>query len=340
MPSGSMPGMSARAWFLFGVVSIIWGTPYFFIKLVVDDLDPTVIVFGRSAFAAIVLLPLAVRRGTVAAVLRRWRAVLLLTLLEILAPFLLISYGEQRVSSSLAGLLIAALPLIVALLAPRLDASERVSGPRLVGMLVGFSGVGLVLGFDLSGGMPQLIGAFLILGATLCYAGGTFVIKLGLPDVPPLGVVAAASTISTVVLVPFAAFHLPAAVPGPTVWLSLAALGILCTAYGFIGYVALVAEAGPARATVVTYLNPAVAVLLGVTLLGEPLTATVAAGFLLIVAGSWLSTGGTLPPRLRTLAGSRRNPFAPTPRPQDASPRPPPDPDPPTSRRVWVSGGR
>src|ERR1700716_138642 len=202
-----MPNMSTRAWFLFGVVSIIWGTPYFFIKLVVDDMDPTVIVFGRSAFAAIVLLPLAIRRGTLAAVLRRGRAVLALTCLEILAPFLLISYGEQRVSSSLAGLLIASLPLIVALFALRLDATERVSGPRLFGMLVGLSGVGLVLGFDLGGDVSQLIGAALILGARLCSAGGTFVIRLGLPAAPPVGVVAAASTLGMVVLAPFAAFH-------------------------------------------------------------------------------------------------------------------------------------
>jgi drug/metabolite transporter (DMT)-like permease len=133
--------------------------------------------------------------------------------------------------------------------------------------------------------------------------------------------VAAASTISTVALAPFAAFHVPAAVPGPTVWLSVAALGILCTAFGFIGYVGLVAEAGPARATVVTYLNPAVAVILGVTLLGEPLTATVAAGFLLIIAGSWLSTGGALPPRVRTRLGLRRTPPTPNPLPHDASPQ-------------------
>ena len=301
-------------------MSIIWGTPYFFIKLVVDDVDPTVIVFGRSVFAAIVLLPLALRRDTVVAVLRKWRAVLALTCLEILAPFLLITYGEQRVSSSLAGLLIASLPLITALFALRLDATERATGLRLFGMLVGLSGVALVLGFDLGGDVSQLVGAALILGATLCYAGGTFVIKLGLADVPPVGVVAAASTISMVVLTPFAAFQLPATVPGPTVWLSLAALGVLCTAFGFIGYVALVAEAGPARATVVTYLNPAVAVILGVALLGEPLTATVAAGFLLIIAGSWLSTGGTLPPRLLALLG-RRTPSSPArPLPQDLSP--------------------
>lgn len=293
-----MPDMSTRAWFLFGVVSIVWGTPYFFIKVIVDDLDPTVIVFGRSAFAALVLLPLAVRGGSLSAVFRKWRAVLALTCLEILAPFLLISYGEQRVSSSLAGLLIASLPLLVAVVAVWFDHSERASGLRLVGMLIGLSGVALVLGFDLGGGLSQLVGAAFIMGATLCYTGGTFVIKHGLADVSPLGVVAISSAISTVALAPFAAFHVPPAMPGPSVWMSLAALGILCTALGFIGYVALVAEAGPARATIVTYLNPAVAVLLGVTLLGEPLTATVAAGFLLIIAGSWLSTGGTLPPRL------------------------------------------
>ena len=174
-----MPIMSTRAWFLFGVVSIVWGTPYFFIKLIVHEVDPTFIVAGRSAFAAIVLMPLVFRNGTMAAVLRKWRPVLALTCLEILAPFLLISYGEQRVSSSLAGLLIASLPLLVALFALRLDHSERVTGLRLVGMLIGLSGVGLVLGFDVGGGAAQLIGAALIMGATLCYAGGTFVIKLG-----------------------------------------------------------------------------------------------------------------------------------------------------------------
>lgn len=311
--------MSTRAWFLFGVVSIIWGTPYFFIKLVVDDLDPTVIVFGRSVAAAVVLLPLALRGGTMAAVLRKWRAVLALTILEILAPFLLITYGEQRVSSSLAGLLIASLPLLVAVFAMWLDHSERATGLRLIGMLIGLSGVALVLGFDVGGGFSQLVGAALIMGATLCYAGGTFVIKLGLGDTSPLGVVAVASTISMIALAPFAAFNLPATVPAPDVWLSLAALGVLCTALGFIGYVALVSEAGPARATVVTYLNPAVAVLLGVTLLGEPLTATVAAGFLLIIAGSWLSTGGTLPPRLLSLLRRRPVP-SPRPLPHDVAP--------------------
>ena len=304
--------MSTRAWFLFAMVSIVWGTPYFFIKLIVDDLDPTMIVFGRSVFAAAVLLPLAIHRGQLRAVLRRWRPVLALTVLEILAPFLLISYGEQRVSSSLAGLLIASLPLIVAALAPFVDASERVSRMRLIGMLIGLSGVGLVLGFDVGGGSAQLIGALLIMGAVLCYAAGPYVIKLSLQNVPPLGMVAVASTVSMIVTAPFAAFHVPAAMPGPTAWLSLAGLGILCTAAGFIGYVALVADAGPARASVVTYLNPAVAVTLGVTLLGEPLTATVAAGFLLIIAGSWISTGGPLPPRLLAKTRRRRAPRAQT----------------------------
>jgi drug/metabolite transporter (DMT)-like permease len=296
--SGSMPTMTARAWVLFAVVSVVWGLPYFFIKVAVRELDPTVIVFARTVLCAVVLLPLAARRGLLGPVLRRWRAVLLLAAVEIIVPFLLITYGEQRISSSLAGLLIAALPLVVALFALRVDAAERATGLRLFGMLVGLAGVGLVLGFDLGGGPAQILGALMILGAVLGYAGGTFVIKLGLAEVPTTGVVAVATTVASAVLAPLAIPRRPPVMPTPAVWLSLLALGLLCTAVAFLAYFALIAEAGPARATVITYLNPAVAVTLGVTLLGEPLTATVAAGFLLIVAGSWLSTGGTLPPRL------------------------------------------
>jgi drug/metabolite transporter (DMT)-like permease len=310
--------MSARAWVLFAVVSFVWGMPYFFIKIAVGEVDPTVIVFVRTTLAALVMVPLAARKGLLRPALRRWRAVLALACLEIIAPFLLISYGEQRVSSSLTGLLIATLPLIVALLALRLDHSERATGARLFGMLVGLCGVGLVLGFDLAGGPGQLLGAALILAATLCYAGGTFVLKLGLADVPALGVAAAATTVGAAALAPAAALHLPATMPSPNVLLSLAALGLVCTAVAFVAYFALIAETGPGRATVITYINPAVAVTLGVTLLGEPLTATVAAGFLLIIAGSWLSTGGTLPPRLLALPTrlARRPSPTPTTRPQ------------------------
>ncbi len=296
--------MSARAWVLFAVVSVVWGTPYFFIKIAVRELDPTVIVFARTALCAVVLLPLAIRRGLLGPVLRRWRAVLLLTAIEIIMPFLLITYGEQQVSSSLAGLLIAALPLVVALFATRIDASERPTGLRLFGMLVGLAGVGLVLGFDLGGGPAQLLGALMILGAVLCYAGGTFVLKLGLADVSTIGVVTVATALAAVILAPLAIRDLPAVAPSPTVWLSLLALGLLGTAVGFLAYFALIAATGPGRATVITYLNPAVAVTLGVTLLGEPFTATVVAGFLLIIAGSWLSTGGTLPPRLLAVPGA------------------------------------
>ncbi|HEV2779325.1 MAG TPA: EamA family transporter [Actinophytocola sp.] len=300
--------MSARAWFLFGLVSIVWGTPYFFIKIAVGEVHPTMIVFVRTLLTVLVLLPLAIRRGALRPVLRRWRAVLALAALEIIAPFLLITYGEKWVSSSLAGLLIATLPLLVALLAMWIDVTERASGMRLVGMLIGLSGVGLVLGFDLTGGPAQLLGAALILLATLCYAGGTFVLKLRLSDVSTVAVIAAASVVAVVVLAPAAMLNLPATVPSPGVWLSLAALGLLCTAVALVAYAALITETGPGRATVITYINPAVAVILGVTLLGEPLTATVAAGFLLIIAGSWLSTGGTLPPRLLALARSPRVP--------------------------------
>jgi drug/metabolite transporter (DMT)-like permease len=291
--------MTARAWLLFGVVSVVWGMPYFFTKIAVGELDPTVIVFGRTLVVALVMLPVVIKRRELTALLRRWRP-LLLTVLEIVAPFLLITYGEQRVSSSLAGLLIAALPVTVALLALRLDKTERTNGPRWFGMLLGLCGVGLVLGFNVGGGSNALIGALMILGATLCYAGGTFVVKLGLPDMPTFGVVTVTTTLAALALTPFAVPNLPPTMPSAGVWLSVLALGLLCTAVGLFAYFALINESGPSRATIITYINPAIAVILGVALLSEPFTTTIAAGFLLIIIGSWLSTGGTLPPRLLT----------------------------------------
>jgi drug/metabolite transporter (DMT)-like permease len=198
--------------------------------------------------------------------------------------------GEQRITSSLTGLLIAALPLFVALLALRFDTAERVGGSRLLGLLLGIGGVAALLGIDVGGDTGQLAGAALVLLATLCYASSTLLVKRAFSDVPMLGVVTAATAISSLVLAPFALALTPARLPSIQVMLALGALGVLCTAAALLLYFALIVEAGPSRAAVVTYLNPAVAVALGVVVLGEPLTGAIIAGFLLIVAGSWLST--------------------------------------------------
>jgi drug/metabolite transporter (DMT)-like permease len=289
---------------MFAAVSLLWGVPYLFIKVAVGEVPPVTVVFVRVALAASLLLPLAARRGALRGLAGRLPAVLVLSLLEITVPFVLISMGEQRISSSLTGLLIAALPLFVALLALRFDPAERVGGLRLLGLLLGIGGVALLLGLDVGGDAGQLLGAVLVLLATLCYAASTLVVKRSFSEVPMLGVVAVATAVATVLLAPPALVLTPARLPGVEVVLALSALGVLCTAAALVLYFALIVEAGPSRAAVITYLNPAVAVTLGVAVLGEPLTPAIVLGFLLIVAGSLLATQPS--PRREASAPARR----------------------------------
>jgi drug/metabolite transporter (DMT)-like permease len=296
--------MTRRAWLLFAAVALLWGVPYLFIKVAVAEVPPVTVVFARVALAAALLGPVAARRGALRGLRGRLPQLALLALLEITIPFLLISMGEQRITSSLAGLLIASMPLFVALLALRFDPAERVTGARLLGLLVGIAGVAALLGIDLAGDLSQVAGGAMVLLATLCYATSTLLVKRAFSDVPMLGVVTVATAISALLLAPFALALTPARLPSLNVALALAGLGVLCTAAGLLAYFALIVEAGPSRAAVITYMNPAVAVALGVAVLGEPLTGAILAGFALIIAGSWLSTR---PPAPRpATAASRR----------------------------------
>jgi drug/metabolite transporter (DMT)-like permease len=282
--------MTRRAWLLFATVSLLWGVPYLFIKVAVAEVPPVTVVFVRVALAAALLAPVAARRGALRGLRGRLLPLVVLSLTEITVPFLLISMGEQRITSSLAGLLIAAMPLFVALLALRFDAAERVSGSRLLGLLLGIGGVAVLLGVDLGGDVRQVAGGAMVLLATLCYASSTLLVKRFFSDVAMLGVVTVATAIASLLLAPFALALTPTRLPSPNVVLALVALGVLCTAAGLLSYFALIVEAGPSRAAVITYMNPAVAVALGVAILGEPLTGGIVVGFLLILVGSWLST--------------------------------------------------
>jgi drug/metabolite transporter (DMT)-like permease len=228
-------------------------------------------------------------------------------LVQIAVPFLLITYGEQHIASSLTSLLIAADPLFVVLFALRFDASERVNGLRLIGLLVGMVGVITLLGLDVGGDKQRLLGAIFVLLATLCYAASALLIKRPtIATLPNLGVVTVMCITTTIVLSPLALTRLPGKIPSPEVIVSLIVLGVICTAVAYLVYFALIAEVGASRGTVITYVNPAVAVLLGIILLGEPLNAGIIVGFLLIILGSWLSTGGALPPSVRQLLRIRR----------------------------------
>ncbi|MGW0249802.1 DMT family transporter [Nocardia goodfellowii] len=288
--------MTRKGWLLFGAMSLLWGVPYLFIRVAVDEVDPMVVTFARVGIATLVLVPVAVHQRALAKLRGRWRAVALLALVQVVGPFTLIGIAEQHVSSSLASLLIAADPLLIAVFAIWLDHSERVTGGRMVGLLVGIAGVAVLLGFDVGGDSSILFGSALMVLAAAGYAAGALMLKRPTyASLPSLGVVTAECAIAMIVTAPFAAFRMPSHIPSAQALASLTALGILCTAVAWLTFFALIAEVGASRGAVFTYVNPAVAVVLGVVLLHEPLTGWTVAGFLLIVAGSWLSTGGTPP---------------------------------------------
>jgi drug/metabolite transporter (DMT)-like permease len=290
--------MSARGWLLFAAVSVVWGVPYFFIKVAVDaDVPPGFVAWARVALAAVLLLPLAQRRRALAGLGGRWPAIAAYAACEVVVPFVLIAAGEQYVSSSLTAILIASMPLLVALLSARLSPADRPGGLRLVGLVIGFGGVVALLGVDVAGEPDELLGAVLVLVATLGYATATIVVNRRLGDLDPLGPIAVSLGVATVVLAPVALAAPPDGRPPADALGALAVLGVVCTALGLVLFFRLVIEAGPSRASVITYVNPLVAVVLGVLLLDERLGLMSVVGLLAILGGSWLSTGGR-PPRV------------------------------------------
>lgn len=288
--------MTRKGWLLFIAMSVIWGIPYLFIKIALQELTPGVVVFARVGIAALVLIPIAIHQGVLRPLRQLWLVLVGLAFVQIVGPFLLISFGEQHITSSLTSLLIAADPILVALLALRFDPTERVTGIRSIGLLIGIVGVAVLLGFDVGGDEQKLLGAAMVLLAALGYAASALLIRRPtISALPRLGVVTVMCLTSTIVLLPLAILQLPNKIPDLEVLASLLMLGLICTALAYLIFFALVAEVGASRGTVITYVNPAVSVLLGVTLLSEPLNAAIIIGFLLILLGSWLSTSGVIP---------------------------------------------
>ena len=294
--------MSARAWALFAAVSVIWGMPYLFIKIAVDEISPSLVAWSRLTLAALVLLPLAWKLGALRGLSARWRILTAFAAVEMAIPWPLLGYGEIHVSSSFAAILVATVPLFVALLATRFDHSERPTATRFIGMLIGLGGVVALVGIDVGSQRDELLGALAILVVAFLYAVGPMIVKRRLSDVDPLGPVAASVAIAALLVTPFAFADLPDSTPSADTFASIAVLGLLCSALAFLLFFRLIAEVGPGRATVITYINPVVALALGVAILDESVTTGVVVGLLLILAGSWLSTDGRLPPGLAGLA--------------------------------------
>jgi drug/metabolite transporter (DMT)-like permease len=322
--------MTARAWAGFATMSVLWGIPYLFIKVAVDEgLSPAFVAWSRVVLAAAVLLVLAHRAGVLGSLKGRGRWLAAYAFLEISIPFPLIAAGEEHVDSSLAAIIIASVPLLIAVLALRFDPAERATGSRLVGLLVGFSGVVVLVGVDVAGQSDELLGAAFIVVASLGYAAGPMLLRRHLADLDQRAVMAVSLAIAAVFLTPITAIGLPSEMPSCDALLSILVLGLLCTAAAFVVFGRLIAEIGPGRALVITYVNPVVALALGMAVLGERPGAGAIAGLLLILAGSWLSTDGRLPPGLAGVLSRARRTRRRSPAPSDwrASHGSPPSPD-------------
>ena len=288
--------MTVRAWLLFAASSLIWGVPYLFIKIAIDDgVSPGFIAWARVALAALLLLPLALRRGALRGLWSRGPAIVAYTATEIAIPFVLIPIGERYITSALTAILIATMPLLVAAIALRVSPADRLGGARALGLVIGLAGVVALLGIDVAGKREELWGALMVLLATLCYAVAPIIVSRRLADLDPIGPVAASLTLAAVVLLPFALTSAPRTLPPPAALGSILVLGAVCTAAGLVVFFSLIAEAGPTRASVITYINPLVAVVAGVLALGEHIGVMSVAGLALILGGSWLSTGGRDP---------------------------------------------
>jgi drug/metabolite transporter (DMT)-like permease len=285
-----MEAVTRRAILLFAALGIAWGIPYLLIKVALTELDPAMVVLGRSAIGAILLLPLALARRQVLVVLKRWGPLLAYTLVEIVVPWYFLSSAEQNLPSSTAGLLIAAVPLVGVAVAFFFGRPARLTLGNWLGIAVGMLGVAALVGLDVAG--SDLIAVLQIAVVVVCYATGPAILSRWMSDLPGVGVVAASLTITALIYVPFVAFTggFPSRVPSLPVILSVVALGAVCSAAAFLIMFALVAEIGPMRMTTITYVNPAVAIVAGALVLGERITVWTVVGFVLVVAGAYFVT--------------------------------------------------
>lgn len=278
--------MTRRSWALFAAMCVIWGVPYLLIRVAVRDFSPGTLVFARTALGGLILLPFAFAQGGFGAVARRWRPLLAFTVIELAVPWLMLSDAERVLSSSLSGLLVAAVPLVGVVVARVAGVDDHGGVLRYAGLLLGLAGVVVLLGLDL--GELHVVALLEMALVAVGYATAPVIMARRLADLPSIPVVAASLLLAATGYLPYAVFHWPTSVSAHAAW-SVVVLGVICTALAFVLFFALISAIGPARATVITYVNPAVAVLLGVLLLDERFTLGMAVGFPLILVGSVLA---------------------------------------------------
>ncbi len=280
--------MTRRGLVLFALMSLIWGIPYLFIRVAVDEISPATLVFGRTAVAALILMPIAVWRTDYRSVLARWRWVVAFAVIEMGVPWILLGTAEQEIPSSLAGLLVAGVPLVATVLAVATGGRDRIGATGVVGLLIGLAGVAAIVGvnLDTSNAAALLAMAVVVVG----YAVGPAILSRRLGGLSNVSVMALSLSLCAVVYAPIAFIQRPETIPSPAALGAVAVLAVVCTAAAFLLFWALIDETGPVRATVVTYFNPAVAALLGVAVLNEAFTVVMGLGFALVILGSVIAT--------------------------------------------------
>ena len=285
--------MSKRGWLLIGALGLIWGTPYLFIRIAVEEISPSMVVFSRLLMGSIILLPLAFKQGQGGVIETHRKGILIFALIEMVIPFGVLGYAEQRISSSLTGLLVAAVPIVNAILTYRLGLDRNWNAKRVSGLFIGLAGVSLLVGFEISADnwWSVAIVAFAILG----YSLGPIVITQMLSDVPSIGIMAWSQFIGMAIYAPIVAIEYARGTwkyvdqISVDTLVSVVGLGLLCTVLAFILLFKAVEEVGPSRTTIITYINPAVAVILGIVILSEPLTPGIILAFPIILIGSILA---------------------------------------------------
>jgi drug/metabolite transporter (DMT)-like permease len=286
--------MSRRGFLLFAAMCVIWGIPYLLIKVAVEDVSPAFLVLARTAIGALLLLPIAAARRELRPLVPFWLPLVAFAAVEIALPWVLLGEAETRISSSLTALLIAAVPLIATAIALTTGGRDRLTPQTGLGLALGIVGVAAIVGVNVEGASIVPIAEVGLVA--VCYAVGPAMLQRWLSDLPPLGVISISLALTALVYVPIAAFRLPEETPSPEAVASIVTLAVVCTAIAFLVFFALIAEIGPVRSTVITYVNPAVAAVLGVTILGERFTVGMGLGFVLVLAGSVLATRPTAAP--------------------------------------------
>jgi drug/metabolite transporter (DMT)-like permease len=288
-------GMTRRGWALFAAMAVIWGIPYLFIKIAVVEVSPVAVAGWRTLLAAAILLPIAARSRALRPALRAWPFVVAFGLMEMALPWVLLGHAETRVPSGFAGLMLAVVPIVGTIVSWLLGDRHALSRVRLAGLAVGVTGVAALVGLDWAAGTIDPLSVVELLVVAVCYAVAPAMAARKLAHVPSMGVVSVSLAVVALLYLPASLSSVRTGLPSPSVVLSLLVLALVCTALAFVLFFGLIAEAGPVRATVITFVNPAVAVALGVVVLAEPLTWGTLVGFPLVLLGSYWATRGPAP---------------------------------------------